>query len=65
MIRNMDKLREKGIFVQGSWLNKKVLMLDETITSTMNPTRVHSPGEKENSDGDSIFNIELSNQALK
>jgi hypothetical protein len=52
--------------VQGNWLNKNVLMLNETITSTMGASRVNSPGEKEeNSDGDSIFNIELSNQALK
>ena len=65
MIRNMDKLREKGILVQGSWFNKNVLMLNETINSTMNATRVNSPGEQENSDGDSIFNIELSNLALK
>lgn len=65
MIRNMDKLREKGIQVQGSWFNKNVLMLNETINSTMNATRVGSPGEQENSDGDSIFNIELSNLALK
>ena len=61
----MDKLREKGILVQGSWFNKNVLMLNETINSTMNGTRVNSPGEQENSDGDSIFNIELSNLALK
>lgn len=66
MIRNIDKLREQGILVQGNWLNKNVLMLNETITSTMGASRVNSPGEKEeNSDGDSIFNIELSNQALK
>jgi hypothetical protein len=45
MIRNMDKLREKGIQVQGSWFNKNVLMLNETINSTMNGTRVNSPGE--------------------
>lgn len=63
MIRNIDKLREKGILVQGSWFNKNVLMLNETINSTMNASRINSP--EANSDGDSIFNIELSNQALK
>jgi hypothetical protein len=31
MIRNIDILRSKGILVQGNWLNKRVLMLDETI----------------------------------
>ena len=66
MIRNMDKLREKGILVQGSWFNKNVLMLNETINSTMNASRVASPEEREKSDGeDSIFNIELTNQALQ
>jgi len=39
-------------------------MLNETIKSTLNASRVNSP-ENANSDGDSIFNIELSNQALK
>ena len=31
MIRNIDILRSKGIMVQGNWLNKNVLMLNETI----------------------------------
>lgn len=31
MIRNIDILRSKGILVQGNWLNKNVLMLNETI----------------------------------
>lgn len=28
MIRNIDKLRSEGTMVQGSWLNKNVLMLE-------------------------------------
>jgi hypothetical protein len=62
MIRNIDKLRAAGIFVQGSWFNKNVLMLNETINSTINPSRVASPDQdRAQSDEDSIFNIELSN----
>lgn len=66
MIRNIDKLRENGILVHNAWINRNILMLNETINSTLGASRVNSPGNKEeNSDGDSIFNIELSNQALK
>lgn len=60
MIRNIDKLRNDGIFVQGPWFNKHVLMLNETINSTLNPSRVTSPDQAQ-SDNDSIFNIELTN----
>ena len=31
MIRNIDRLRAQGVMVSGSWLNKKVLMINETI----------------------------------
>ena len=68
MIRNIDSLRAKGIFIQGSQLNKDVLMLDETINSTIN-SRAMSPASNEVKDNksdatdDSIFNIELSNIA--
>lgn len=31
MIRNIDRLRGQGVMVSGSWLNKKVLMINETI----------------------------------
>ena len=33
MLRNIDKLRRSGVMVQGQWLNKEVLMLDETLNS--------------------------------
>jgi hypothetical protein len=68
MIRNIDGLRSKGIMVQGSQLNKDVLMLDETINSTIH-SRVQSPDsidvkdDKSDATDDSIFNIELSNIA--
>lgn len=68
MIRNIDKLRSQGTMVQGSWLNKGVLMLDETITSAAQ-SRMMSPksqvsmekSHKKEAGMDSIFNIELSN----
>lgn len=69
MIRNIDGLRSKGIMVQGSQLNKDVLMLNETINSTIN-SRAMSPNSleedndnKSDATDDSIFNIELSNVA--
>jgi hypothetical protein len=65
MIRNIDKLREQGVLVQEPWINKNVLMLNETINSTMDASRAQSPNTRaENSDNDSIFNIELSSKAL-
>lgn len=63
MIRNIDKMREKGVLIEGPWFNKNVLMLNEAINSTMNASKVGSP-ERDASDNDSIFNIELSNQAV-
>jgi hypothetical protein len=33
MLRNIDKLRSSGIMVQGNWLNRDVLMLNETLNS--------------------------------
>ena len=35
MIRNIDLLRSKGTQVSGSWFNKHVLMLNETINSSI------------------------------
>ena len=69
MIRNIDGLRSKGIMVQGSQLNKDVLMLNETINSTINsramsPNRLEDDNDnKSDATDDSIFNIELSNVA--
>lgn len=68
MIRNIDRLRSKGIMVQGSQLNKDVLMLQETINSTINSRKLSPDSIGENDDkseatDDSIFNIELSNIA--
>jgi hypothetical protein len=45
MLRNIDKLKKDGIVVQGSWFNKNVLMLNETINSTINFSRVASPDQ--------------------
>lgn len=67
MIRNIDKLRSQGTMVQGAWLNKNVLMLEETITSAAQ-SRMLSPksqislakSHKKEEGMDSIFNIELS-----
>ena len=69
MIRNIDKLRSEGTMVQGSWLNKEVLMIEETINGQQK-SRVRSPtsqvsttknsNRKREQPCDSIFNIELS-----
>lgn len=34
MIRNIDLLRAQGVMVRGTWFNRHVLMLNETIHST-------------------------------
>jgi len=70
MIRNIDKLRSQGTMVMGKWLNKDVLMIEETINSAANsklasPKSQKSiemrPGKSQQEAMDSIFNIELSN----
>jgi len=64
MIRNIDRLRSQGVLVSGSWLNKNVLMLNETINSTIQSKGVTPSSAGGNlrsiDDADSIFNIELS-----
>ena len=35
MLRNIDRLRTSGTMVQGMWLNKDVLMLDEAIAASL------------------------------
>ena len=45
MIRNIDKLRENGILVHNAWINKNILMLNETINSTLGASRVNSQGK--------------------
>ena len=75
MIRNIDLLRANGIMVKGNWFNKHVLMLNETIHSTQfnsiqdpdSPKKDKTPKKKgpNDSDNDSIFNIELSEMPNK
>lgn len=70
MMRNIDLIRAKGVFVQGSWLNKKILMFKETMQSQMaNNSKDGSPFkelEKMNhSDDESIFNVQFSENALE
>ena len=73
MIRNIDLLRAQGVMVKGNWFNKHVLMLNETIHSTQHasiadpdspPKEKKTKGPNE-SDNDSIFNIELSEMPNK
>lgn len=59
--------------MHGSWLNKDVLMLNEAISSTLNKSQQSIEADEtanktsihKSDDGDSIFNIELSNVAQK
>lgn len=34
MLRNIEKLRMQGVMVKGAWLNKEVLMMNETINQS-------------------------------
>lgn len=71
MIRNIDLLRKQGVMVQGSWFNRHVLMLNETINGSAKRDLMKgsdggslntspSPKKKgEDKEDDSIFNIEF------
>ena len=69
MLRNIDKLRSSGVMVQGPWLNRDILMVDEAIQASKQKDgdrpevtdygSMKSPGKLDPNLEDSIFNIEL------
>lgn len=68
MMRNIERLREQGIMVSGTWLNKHVLMFKETIQRGGIGGNVVKEGSEarpnNQSDNESLFNIELGDLAL-
>ena len=71
MLRNMDRLRSQGVFVQGSWINKDILILKDTSTIhsvPRSPSSGDDHGFKSAADEgitDSFLNIELQNLAAQ
>lgn len=72
MMRNIERLRQQGVFVSGSWFNRHVLMFKETIQShfaKVSNIQIMKEGSELRgnnfSDNDSIFNIELGDMAIE
>lgn len=53
MIRNIDIVRAKGVFVKGNWFNRNVLMLNETVQGAANQSKrdENSPGKSRYDEG--------------